>query len=384
MNIVVAMDSFKGSLTTFEAGTAVKAGIKKVLKDANVIVVPVADGGEGTVSTIVKAAKGKFVKTYATNPIGDKIVCRYGILPKTKTAVIEMAAAAGITLIDESQKNPLITTTFGVGEIIKDAIERGCRKFIIGVGGGATNDGAIGMLQALGFKFLNKNGEDVPFGAGGLDQIYEIQTDSCVKELKDCEFVIACDVQNPLLGKNGCSEVYGPQKGATPEMIKQMENGLKNYAKLTKKVIKNADENYPGSGAMGGAGFACMAYLNATLKPGIEIVIDEIGLENIIENADLVITGEGRLDAQTLMGKAPVGIAKLAKKHNKQVFAFAGLVEQNEKNFKEKGIDEVFSISKLNNLTKNMISKKEAAKNLQKTVEQVFGLIKMNKKEGNI
>ena len=214
MNIVVAMDSFKGSLTTFEAGTAVKAGIKKVLKDANVIVVPVADGGEGTVSTIVKAAKGKFVKTYATNPIGDKIVCRYGILPKTKTAVIEMAAAAGITLIDESQKNPLITTTFGVGEIIKDAIERGCRKFIIGVGGGATNDGAIGMLQALGFKFLNKNGEDVPFGAGGLDQIYEIQTDSCVKELKDCEFVIACDVQNPLLGKNGCSEVYGSKSWA--------------------------------------------------------------------------------------------------------------------------------------------------------------------------
>ena len=282
--IVAAIDSFKGSLSTFESGKAIAEAAKEVYQNAEVIISPIADGGEGTVEAIVSATGGEIVKTTVTNPIGEKIEAIYGYIQKTKTAVIEMSAAAGITLIDESKRNPLNTTTFGVGEMILDAISKGCRKFVVGIGGSATNDGGIGMLQALGFEFLDKDGNQVELGAKGIRDIVTIKTENAVGELKECSFCVACDVKNVLCGNVGCSAIYGPQKGATPQMIKDMDKWLGNYAALTKKVIPGADENIPGTGAAGGLGFALLSYLNATLMSGIELVMNETGLENHIAN----------------------------------------------------------------------------------------------------
>lgn len=257
--IVIAIDSFKGSLSTFEAGNAIKEAAKAVYQDAEVIISPIADGGEGTVEAIISAAGGELIKTVVKNPLGEKIEAAYGMIPHTKTAVIEMSAAAGITLIDAGERNPLNTTTYGVGEMILDAILRGCRNFVIGIGGSATNDGGVGMLQALGFAFLDKDGNEVPLGAKGLRDIADIKVDNVAKELKACSFCVACDVKNVLCGENGCSAVYGPQKGATPEMIKDMDLWLANYAHKTKKVLPASDACVPGTGAAGGMGFAFLA-----------------------------------------------------------------------------------------------------------------------------
>ena len=318
--IVVAIDSFKGSLSTFEAGKAIEEAAKEMYENSEVTISPIADGGEGTVEAIISASNGEHVRTVVCNPLGEKIEATYGFIPHTKTAIIEMSAAAGITLIEESERNPMNTTTFGVGEMILDAISKGCRKFVIGIGGSATNDGGVGMLQALGFEFLDINGKQVLLGAKGLKDIAVIKTENAVKELKECYFCVACDVKNILCGKNGCSAVYGPQKGATPEMIKNMDMWLEKYAQLTRKVIPASDANIPGTGAAGGLGFAFVSYLDATLESGIELVMKETELESYIKDADIVVTGEGRLDGQSYMGKAPVGVAKLAKKYKKTVY----------------------------------------------------------------
>ncbi len=376
MNVTIAIDSFKGSLSTFRAGEAVAEGIMCIYPDAQTTVIPIADGGEGTVDAVISVNNGKMVEVTVHNPLGKLIKSSYGIIPRTNTAVIEMSAAAGITLIKEDERNPLNTTTFGVGELILDAISKGCRKFIVGIGGSATNDGGVGMLQALGFEFLDNCGNQVPFGAKGLKSILEIKIDKAVEELKECTFCVACDVKNPLCGENGCSAIYGPQKGASPEMIKDMDMWLENYAHLTKMVKPYSEMNISGAGAAGGMGFAFLSYLNATLEPGIDLVIKETELENYIKNADIVVTGEGRLDGQSYMGKAPVGVAKLAKKYKKPVIAFSGCVTEDAVICNEHGIDAFFSILKTPCSLQEAMDSNNTYKNLKDTAKQVFGLIK--------
>ncbi|MBR3824350.1 MAG: glycerate kinase [Lachnospiraceae bacterium] len=376
MNVVVAIDSFKGSLSSLEAGNGVKEGILKAIPEANVGVYPLADGGEGTVEALVLGLNGKLEKVMVTGPLGEPVECTYGILEATGTAVIEMAGAAGITLVPEKERNPLNTTTYGVGEVIKDAIRKGCRHFIVGIGGSATNDGGIGMLQALGYDMLDRNGKQVAFGAKGLEQLVTIGDEGVIEELKECDFRIACDVVNPLCGENGCSAVFGPQKGATPAMIAQMDRWLEAYANLTAVKCKNANASYPGTGAAGGIGFAFLAYTNAVLESGIKIVLDETKLEEHIMDADIVVTGEGRLDGQTIFGKAPIGVAKLAKKHGKRVLAFAGSVTEDARMCNAHGIDAFFPIVRGVCTLQEAMDKDKAKQNMVSSVEQVFRLIK--------
>ena len=286
-----------------------------------------------------------------------------------------MASASGITLISDNERNPLETTTYGVGEIIKDAINRGCKRFIIGIGGSATNDGGTGMLTALGYEFLDKNNKPIALGAKGLNDLYRINIDNVIPQLKECSFNIACDVTNPLCGESGCSAVYGPQKGATPEMIKDMDEWLNNYAEIAKTVSAKADKDYAGVGAAGGLGFAFLSFTNAVLKSGIEIVLEEINIENDIETADIVVTGEGRLDSQTVMGKAPIGVARLAKKYGKKVIAFSGCVTDEAEVCNEYGIDAFFPILRGVTTLEEALDVRNAYKNLTATACQVFRLI---------
>lgn len=373
MKVVVAIDSLKGSLSSLEAGDAIKCGILNVIPNAEIYVRPLADGGEGTVEALTLGMGGKLVTVNVTGPLAEPVDCVYGILEDRKTAIIEMASAAGITLVPKEKRNPLHTTTYGVGEIIKDAIAKGCRHFIVGIGGSATNDGGIGMLQALGYGMLDKDGNQVSFGAKGLKDLETITEISVIPELKDCSFRIACDVTNPLCGEFGCSAVFGPQKGADASMILQMDKWLSHYAKLTSEKLENADAT--GTGAAGGIGFAFLAYTKAVLESGIKIVLEETNLENYIKDADIVITGEGRLDGQTVYGKAPIGVAKLAKKYNKTVLAFAGTVTEDATLCHEHGIDEFFSIKKDTQSLEEAMRPAVARENMINTVEQVFRLI---------
>ncbi len=374
MRVVVAIDSFKGSLTSFQAGNAVKEAICRLHKDAEVLVKPLADGGEGTVDAM-SGFDSDIVEINVHGPLMSDVKAKYCILKDSNTAVIEMAAASGITLVSENERNPLETTTYGVGELIKDAISRGCRRFIIGIGGSATNDGGTGMLTALGVEFLDKDNTPIPLGAKGLKNLEKISTENVIDELKDCTFNIACDVNNPLCGENGCSAVFGPQKGATPDMITDMDFWLENYAKLSKTVSDRADKDCPGAGAAGGLGFAFLAYTNATLKSGIDIVLEEIKLEDDIKSADVVVTGEGRLDSQSVMGKAPIGVAKLAKKYGKKVIAFCGCATSDAEICNEHGIDAFFPILRSVVTLEEALDADNAYKNLTATAYQVFRLI---------
>ncbi len=376
MKVVVAVDSFKGSLSTFQAGEAVSVGVKRVFPEAKVEISPLADGGEGTVEAIVSARGGMMRQVTVHNPLGKLIQSEYGMVEQTKTAIIEMAAASGITLIEESERNPLVTTTYGVGELILDALEQGCRKFVIGIGGSATNDCGVGMLQALGFEFLDKNGNSVGYGANGVEQIAVIRTEKVNPALKECVFRIACDVKNPLCGELGCSAVYGPQKGATPLMVKQMDGSLARFAELTKTVNPDANPDYPGAGAAGGLGFAFLSYLNGKLTSGIDLVIKETGLEDLVKDADVVVTGEGRLDGQSYMGKAPIGVAKLSKQYGKTVLAFSGCVTKDAVKCNEHGIDAFFPIVRTPCTLEEAMDIENAFANLSDTVEQVFRLLK--------
>ena len=372
MKIVTAIDSFKGSMTSMEAGQAAAEGIQRVDVDAEVIVRPLADGGEGTVEALVSGMNGTLQKVQVTGPLGDPVICEYGIIESTKTAVIEMAGAAGITLVSDEERNPLNTTTYGVGEVIRDAIDKGCRRFLVGIGGSATNDGGVGMLRALGYGFLDKDGNQVPFGAKGLKVLEEITDTYVLPELKECKFKIACDVTNALCGEQGCSAVFGPQKGATPEMICQMDQWLGYYAALAKEKFPKADAKQEGTGAAGGLGFAFLTFTDAVLESGIKIVLEETQLEEYVKDADLVITGEGRMDGQTAMGKAPVGVAALAKKYGKPVLAFAGAVERDARKCNEHGIDEFFPILRGVVTLEEAMKNENAKRNLADTAEQVY------------
>lgn len=378
MKAVIAIDSFKGSLSSLQAGSAAAEGARRVYPDVQIDIFPIADGGEGTVDALVTGLKGKKQTVSAMDPLGRPIVCEYGILPNG-TAVIEMSCAAGITLITKEERNPLHTTTYGVGEVIRDAIARGCRNFVIGIGGSATNDGGIGMLQALGFGILDAVGKPVSMGGKGLQEITAITTENALPELKQCRFQIACDVTNPLCGSHGCSAIYGPQKGATPEMVAQMDTWLQNYADIVKTVLPHSDQNMPGAGAAGGIGFAFAAFLNGKLVSGIDLILREIDIETHIQTADIIITGEGRLDAQTVMGKAPIGIAKIAKKYQKPVIAFSGCVTDGAKVCNSHGIDAFFPIVKGACTLEQAMDPESACKNMADTAEQAFRLLRTAK-----
>lgn len=383
MKVVVAIDSFKGSLSSMEAGQAIEEGVKCVYQNAEVVVRPLADGGEGTVEALVEGMGGIFVTKEVTGPLGKKVEATYGIIELkddlSKTAIIEMSAAAGITLVPEESRNPMNTTTFGVGELILDAIERGCRHFIVGIGGSATNDGGVGMLQALGYDFVTREGKPISYGGNGLRELASIKETNVHPKLKECTFKVACDVTNPLCGENGSSAIFGPQKGATPEMVQELDQLLLHYAELSKEMNANADRFYPGTGAAGGMGFAFLTYTNAALESGIQIVLTETKLEELIKTADFVVTGEGRLDGQTALGKAPIGVASLAKKHQKKVLAFAGAVTPDAKECNQHGIDAFFPILRGIVTLKEAMDKENAHRNMVDTVEQVFRVVEMMK-----
>ncbi len=382
--ILVAVDSFKGSMTSLEAGNAIKKGIKSILPDTEVRVRPVADGGEGTTDALIYGRDGvSRERCYVTGPLGDRITAEYTIYNAAdgRTAVMEMAVAAGLPLVPGNRRDPMHTTTYGVGEMINDAVSKGCERFIIGIGGSATNDGGIGMLQALGFYCLDADGHEVPYGAEGLGVLERIVIpgkmlvrknsselavadpvdtpivgtaaisgagavdESCVDDddfasrLSRCTFSIACDVTNPLVGELGCSRVFAPQKGADAEMVEIMDGYMKNYADVVERSAEGkSDRNTPGAGAAGGLGYAFLMFLGGKLMPGIDIVLSEIGLEADVEWADTVITGEGRIDAQTMMGKTPLGVAKLAKKHGKYVIAIGGCLGDGAENCVKEGV----------------------------------------------
>ena len=375
MKIVIAIDAFKGSLTSIDAGNTIKSAILKVKPDADVIVKPMADGGEGTTDALIDGLNGRKVNITVTGPLGTAVNAYYGILPETNTAVMEMAQAAGITLISENQKNPFIATTYGVGEMILDACKKGCKNFIIGIGGSATNDGGLGMLKALGYSFLDLNGKDVGEGAKALSHIQTIDDKNVSPLLASCNFRIACDVNNPLYGPNGATYIYGPQKGVTKEQLPILDNSMKHFAHISSDFLGVEHTNTPGAGAAGGMGFAFLSCLNASLIPGIELIIEAVDLENAIKECDIVITGEGRLDYQTAMGKAPVGIARLAKKYNKKVIAFAGSVTEDAVNCNQAGIDAFFPINRGITSLEDAMIPENAKRNLFATVEQVFRIL---------
>ncbi|MBO5941067.1 MAG: glycerate kinase [Kiritimatiellae bacterium] len=365
MKVAIAIDSFKGSLGSIEAGNAVAEGIKRVVPEAECAVRALADGGEGTVEALATGLGGELRRVPVTGPAGKTVVATYGIAGST--AIMEMAQAAGITLVSGEEKNPLKTTTFGVGEMIKDAIAHGCRRFVIGIGGSATNDAGAGMLQALGFGLSDSKGDSVGYGGGSLADIAKIDRRKILPELGECEFRVACDVTNPLCGEKGASAVYGPQKGATPEMVAELDSALAHFA-----TVAGGDAQFPGSGAAGGLGFAFREFLGAELKSGVEIVLEEIRFGEVLSDADLVITGEGRLDSQTIMGKAPIGVARMAKKYGKKVLAFSGCATRDAGVVNDYGIDAFFPILREVVPLETALEKSYAAENLAATTEQVL------------
>lgn len=375
MKVLVALDSFKGSLSSVEAGEAVKRGVLRVCPDAECTVRPLADGGEGTVDALNVALGGSLRRVTVTGTAGTPVEAVYSLAGDM--AVMEMASAAGITLVPDEERNPLTATTFGVGEMIADAVRAGARKFVIGIGGSATNDGGAGMLQALGFSLCDADGNKIARGGAALKNVCAIDATHAMPELAHCEFQIACDVTNPLCGENGASAVFGPQKGATPAMVAELDAALANFADAAGKCD---DARYPGAGAAGGLGFAFKAFLGGELKRGIEIVLDVTRFAEYAAAADVVVTGEGRLDAQTAMGKAPVGVAAVAKRFGKKVVAFAGALGEGAEAVNAHGIDAFFPILRSITTLEAALDKATAAANLSATVEQVFRILKMQEK----
>lgn len=374
MNVVIAIDSFKGCITSLEAGNAAADGIKKAIPDADITILPIADGGEGTTDALSSGLGGRIKEISVTGPIGDKVVVKYGIIKNT--AIMEMAQSSGLTLVPLNKRNPMHTTTYGLGEMILDAIDNGCTDFIIGIGGSATNDGGIGMLQALGFSFLDKHNHKVPYGALGVSLICSISDANVPKKIRECNFKIACDVSNPLCGDNGCSAVFAPQKGATEKEVHEMDLALKRYSKLCGIALGKSEPEYPGSGAAGGLGFAFRTFLNASLEPGVKIIFDTINLENHVKYADIVVTGEGRIDSQTIMGKAPIGVARLAKRYDKKVIALCGSASNDSYICNENGIDAIFPIVRCPLSLDEAMDNNTAKENVILTAEQVFRLLK--------
>ena len=421
MKILIAIDSFKGSLSSKEAGEAIKSGILRIIPNAEVLISPLADGGEGTVETLVEALGGSLETVRVKGPLFQEVEAHYGILSESekfqaeiksdthretlpedpskahseapsetdsqyspedgKLAVMEMSQASGITLLSPEKRNPLKTSSYGVGQMILDAYYKGCRRFLIGIGGSATNDGGIGMLTALGFRFTKENGEEISPIGEGLKDLVKIENSSVPEGLLQCSFQIACDVENPLYGENGASLIYGFQKGGNKELLSQMDLWMKHYSELVKEYNPAANSEAPGSGAAGGLGFAFRSFLQGELKSGVSLILEETKLSEKMQGADLVITGEGRLDEQSAMGKAPIGVAKLAKEQGIPVLAFAGAVTVGAKACNQAGIDAYFPILREITTLEDAMNKENARRNLEDTVEQVIRLYRLRHKK---
>lgn len=341
MKIVIAPDSFKENLSSLEVASEIEAGLRRVWPDAEYVKVPMADGGEGTVQSLVDATGGRIVKCAVTGPLGQKVLASYGLLGDGRTAVIEMAEASGLPLVPKAERDPLRATTFGTGELVADAIHRGAEEIIIGLGGSATNDGGVGFAQALGVRFLDKNGAPItePLGGGRLDEIMAIDTRWINPDLANVKVSVASDVTNPLTGEKGASAVYGPQKGATPEMVQRLDRNLGHLAALIKRDLHKDIAGEPGAGAGGGMGAGLMAFTNATLKRGVELVVAATGLDRHMQGAALAVTGEGRVDFQTAFGKTPSGVAASARRHGVPVIAIGGGLSDDAGGVFQHGID---------------------------------------------
>ena len=341
---VVAPDSFKESMTAKEVCDAMEKGIKKADSAAEVIKVPMADGGEGTVDSLVDATNGQRVIVEVTGPLGNKISAYYGILGNGTTAVIEMAKASGLEIVEKKKRNPMITTTFGTGELIRDALDHNVKEIIIGLGGSSTNDGGSGMAQALGAKLLDQNNNQISFGGGNLDKLDKIDISDLDSRLQDVKIILASDVTNPLIGKDGASRVFGPQKGATPEMVEKLENNLQHYAKIIKRDLNKDVASVSGAGAAGGLGAGLMAFTTCKMRQGVDIAIEVTKLEEKVKSADYVFTGEGGTDFQTKFGKTPYGVAKLGKKYHKPVISLAGYLGEGIDSLYSEGFTAIFGI----------------------------------------
>lgn len=373
--IVLAPDSFKESMTAKEVCVAMERGIKKVNSNIQCIHVPMADGGEGTMQSLVDATGGEVYSLEVVGPLGNRVKAEYGILGNGEIGVLEMASASGIHLVSLEERNPLITTTYGTGELIKACLDRGVKKLLIGIGGSATNDGGVGVIQALGGRLLDKEGNELGFGGGELEKLDRIDLTNFDRRLKDVVIEVACDVSNPLCGENGASYIFGPQKGASVEMIKILDNNLKHYAKVIKEQFDKDVLEIAGAGAAGGLGAGLMVFLNGNLKKGIEIVIEYSGLEKKVKNCDMVWTGEGSIDFQTQYGKTPLGVATVAKKYNKPVVALAGRVGDDIDILYEKGIDSIFGI--MRGVTTIDEALKNGKENIERTSENIARLMEM-------
>ncbi|MBP3469547.1 MAG: glycerate kinase, partial [Lachnospiraceae bacterium] len=358
--------------------------IREAVEDTGYVsdikVFPLADGGEGTVEALMSCMHGKEIEVEVTGPLGEKVSSYYGVLEEEKLAVMEMANVAGITMVADRSKNPMNTTTYGVGEMILDAANRGCREFIIGIGGSATNDGGLGMLTALGVEFYNKEGKKAGIFGRDVMRVDRVDTSHLAEVLKECHFTIMCDVTNPLCGEMGSSAIYGPQKGATAKTIVQMDEGLKQYAEVIRRDTGKDFANAEGAGAAGGLGFAFLTFLNTTMSAGISYILDKLGLDEEMKDADIVITGEGKLDAQTAMGKAPAGVAAMAKKHGALVLGFTGATSEDAEACNKAGMDAYFSICRGPMSMEEAMDKETARQNIHMTVKQVFNLIHQLKK----
>ncbi len=341
MRIIIAPQSLKGSLTAAEAGQAIARGVRVVYPEAEIDIVPVADGGEGTVQALVDATGGELVQQTVTGPLGKPVAAFFGLLGDGRTAAIEMAACAGLPLVPLNQRDPRFTTTFGVGELIVAALNRGCHHFIIGIGGSATNDGGAGMVQALGASLLTAKGTKIAQGGAALATLSSISLENIDPRLQQCKIEVASDVTNPLCGPLGASAVYGPQKGATPQMVMQLDAALAHYAQIIERDLGHSVKDVPGAGAAGGMGAGLIAFLHATLRPGAQIVLEAVRLEERVRTADLVITAEGQLDGQTAYGKSVGAVAGLAKRYGLPVLALAGGLGNDYQRVYTLGIDAV-------------------------------------------
>ena len=371
--VVIAPDSFKGTMSSIEVCQIIEEGVKRIFPGAETVKVPIADGGEGTVDAFLAALGGRRVSVRVKGPLFEELDADYCILPDGKTAVIEMAAASGLPLAGDA-KNPCLATTYGTGQLMKDALSQGCTRLIIGIGGSATNDGGIGMAAALGVAFTDEKGSEIPLNGGGLERLRHIDVSGKDRRIDECEVLVACDVDNPLYGSNGAAYVFGPQKGADEKMVELLDANLRHYSEvLSKQLGKNVGE-IPGTGAAGGLGAGLIAFANAELKPGIKIVLDTVRFDELIAGADLVITGEGKIDGQSLRGKVPLGVAERAGKQNVPVVAVAGDIGNDAGQLYEKGISAIFSINRV--AVPFNEAKLRCRSDLKAAVEDVMRLIK--------
>ncbi|MBG9588598.1 glycerate kinase [Cytobacillus firmus] len=377
MKIVIAPDSFKESLSALEAANAIERGFKAIFPHAQYKKMPMADGGEGTVQSLADATDGRIIECTVTGPLGEPVQSFFGLMGDGKTAVIEMAAASGLHLVSPEKRNPLLTSTRGTGELITAAVDTGVQHIIIGIGGSATNDAGAGMIQALGGKLYDKTGREIGPGGGALAELSAIDMSNLDPRLRDVHIEVACDVDNPLTGPRGASAIFGPQKGATPEMVQLLDRNLGHFADIVEQALGKPFRDIEGAGAAGGIGGSLLAFLNADLKRGIDIVLDAVNFVEEVKGADLVITGEGRIDSQTIYGKTPIGVAKAAKKHGIPVIGLAGSISDDSQIVHDHGIDALFSI--VPGVITLPDAFEKAALYMERTARNIAAIMKMNR-----